>query len=181
MLQKSFFNLFLFFSILLCACHSIDDKNRKLNCKDTTQIITAIVSAKRFLMENQETETLFFLKNNLYNNAWPDSTSRFKFVFIENNSRSRMFNIGPGFPYDGRQRLSLLKFTFRNDTCNTVIQENGSNLFYETKSIYKNKIWDVIEERVRVGGRVERFEFENEDWYKNWKQKIPKQENLLNR
>lgn len=181
MLKRPFFKLFLLFFILLSACQSIDDKNRKLNSIDTAQIITAVVSAKSFLKENQETDTLFFLKNNFYNNAWPHYTSRFKLVFITNNSRSRMFNIGPGFPHDSRQRLSLLKFSFRNDTCNTVIQENGSNLFYETKIAYKNKKWNVIDQVVRVGGRAERFEFENEDWYKNWKQKIPKQERLFNK
>ena len=40
----------------------------------------------------------------------------------------------------------------------------------------KNKKWKIKDELVHVGGRVEKFEFKNEDWYKNWMQKIRKQE-----
>jgi len=176
MLYRFFLKPFLLlFPIVLFACHSIEDKSIKNNHLDIAQIVTKIVNGKLFLDENKQTDTLFFLKNGFYNNSWPHHTPKFKLVFIENNSRSRMFNIGPGFPHDARQRLSIVKFSHRNDTCTVAILENGSNLFYDAKLLYKNKEWRLIEEQVRVGGRAEKFEFENEKWYKNWKQKINKQ------
>ncbi len=48
-----------------------------------------------------------------------------------------MTNLGPGFPYDSRERLSLFKFEYINDTIKVGIYEHGGHLFYETELIFK--------------------------------------------
>ncbi|KQR71783.1 hypothetical protein [Pedobacter sp. Leaf176] len=156
------------------ACHSIDKNKNELKTSDTTKIMASVFNGTMFLKENPSIDTLFLLKNKFFNKSWPHRTARLKIEFIDDNSKTRMFNIGPGFPCDARQRLSILKFNYKKDTVNMVMLDHGSNLFYDTKLINRNKNWEVVKEEISVGGRVERFEFEDEDWYLLLKEKKEK-------
>ena len=83
-----------------------------------------------------------------------------------------MANIGLSYPYDGRQRLSIFKFENRGDTLNVQMYEHGSNVFYNTDLIEANGDWTIVKQRAYSGGRVEKYEFEDEEWYKELKKKI---------
>lgn len=146
---------------------------------DTTKIIKAVLSGKEFLIENPDTDTLFFLRNKFFNKDWPTSTKKFKIEYLKDMPQTRMFNIGPGFPNDSRQRLSLIKFEFKNDTARVIILEHGSNLFYDAKLLHINDSWKLIMENAYAGGRLEKFEFENDRWYLDLKKKVKKMINMI--
>lgn len=161
-----------FYVILFVACKSTDNEENKLKRDDTVKIISSILSGQEFLKENLNVDTLFFLKNKLFNESLLKTTSRFKVEPLEDNTRTRMTNIGPGFPYDRRQRLNLFKFDYKNDTVKIGMYEHGGHLFYETELVLKKGNWVILKQSASSGGRMEKFEFEDEEWYKELKKKI---------
>ena len=164
-------NLLILSTVLFFACRSTDRKENILKSDDTVEIISAVLNGREFLKENPHLDTVFFLRNKLFNASWLKIPSRFKISSLEDNSRTRMTNIGPGFPYDKRQRLSLFKFDYINDTAEVSIYEHGGHLFYNTKLNLKNGNWRILQQQASSGGKLDKFEFENEEWYKELKKK----------
>ncbi len=139
---------------------------------DTTEIVSVSLNGKEFSKENLDVDALYFLRNNLFNQSFLKAKSRFKISSLPYNSQSRMANIGLSYPYDGRQRLSVFKFDYKNDTVKVGMYEHGGNLFYETGLGLKKGKWIILKQRAFSGGRIGKFEFENEEWYKDLKKKI---------
>ncbi len=164
-------NIFLIFSLVFFSCHSIETEKNILTKDDTIEIIGASVNGKEFLKENLDIDTLYFLRNKLFNQSLLKAKSPFKLLSLPDNSQSKMANIGLSYPYDARQRLSIFKFENRGDTLNVQMYEHGSNLFYRTDLIENNGKWIIVKQRAYSGGRIEKFDFEKEQWYIDLKKK----------
>ena len=169
--MKKKIRFLLFCTALFFACQSTDIKENKLKSIDTMKIISSILNGREFLKENPNFDTVFFLRNKLFTGGLLKGESSFKIASLEDNSRTRMINIGPGFPYDGRERLSVVKFEYKDDTVKFNMYEHGGNLFYDTDLISEGKDWIILKQNVYNGGRLEKFEFEDEEWYKELKKK----------
>lgn len=163
--------LLVFYSFLFFACQPVDTE-KNLTGDDTVKIINSILNGKEFLKENLNVDTLYFLRNKLFNENLFKAKDHFEIKSLEDNSRSRMANIGPSYPYDGRERLSVFKFDYKNDSVKVGMYEHGGNLFYETELGLKKGNWLILKQRVYSGGRIKKFEFENEAWYKELKKKV---------
>lgn len=173
--MKRIFQILLLLTFL--GCKPTD--NRVLETQDTTKILNVILNGEEFLKENLNVDTLFFLRNKLYNKGYPTMANRFKIESLEDNSRSRMANLGPFDPYDGRERLSVFKFEYKNDTVKVGMYEHGSNLFYETELGIKKGNWVILNQSASSGGKREKFEFENEEWYKELKKKVKPRQSMF--
>lgn len=169
-MKKDIFLAFCVFSLF--ACQSADTQNITLMSNDTAEIISVSLNNKEFLKENLDIDTLYFLRNKLFNQSFLKAESRFKISSLPDNSQSRMANIGLSYPYDGRQRLSVFKFEHIDDTLNVQMYEQGSNLFYKTNLIKRNGNWLIVKQRTYSGGRLDKYEFEDEQWYLDLKKKI---------
>jgi len=162
----------IFYIALFLACKASDSKENRLKPDDTVKIISAVLNGRVFLKENVKVDKIFFLRNKFFSESWLKSKSSFKLASLENTSRTRMTNVGPGFPSDSRQRLSLFKFEYKNDTAKVDIYEYGGHLFYETELGLKKENWIILKQGASSGGRMEKFEFEDEKWYLDLKKKI---------
>ncbi|WP_316807542.1 hypothetical protein [Pedobacter agri] len=152
--------------LVFTGCRFEHTRCTKLTPSDTTLIIYNILNGNKFLEENTETDTIFFLRNKFFNKSFPTHTKHFVVKSLEDNSRARMFNLGPGFPNDGRQRFTVFKFSYKNDTVKTGINEHGTNLFYETELVQHQKHWTITKQNISPGGKLEKFDYEHEQWYK---------------
>lgn len=161
-----------YISLLLTFLGCKTNRNDVLTTQDTIKIMSVILNGRAFLKENSNVDTLFFLRNKLFNKSWLEAKSRFKIKSLEDNSQTRMTNIGPGFPSDRRQRLSISKFEYKNDTAEIVMYEHGGHLYYETELNLKKGNWIILKQQAFSGGRIEKFEFEDEEWYKDLKKKV---------
>lgn len=117
--------------VILCfSCNLSNDKKiKKLGANDTTRIVNSVFNGKEFLASNIAKDTIYILQTKYLNSAWPKKTKNFDFSFLPSNSRTRMFNIGPGFPYDGRERLSIFLFEYKNDTVKVGMYEHEDICF----------------------------------------------------
>jgi hypothetical protein len=167
MLRNTFFLLI----VLSCvSCRKSEDKF--LSANDTTAIFNTILNDREFLKETIHIDTLFFLKTKFYNKSWTKQSTYFKLLFIKDIPQAKMLNFGPNSPYDGRTRISVLKFYLKKDTVSVLMLNHGPNIFYDYNLIRKNNIWLVTKRDIESGGRREYYGFEKDQWYLDLKKKI---------
>ena len=161
--------------ILLLALFSCNYSGKtSLSRKDTTAIFQSILESKTFVKENicGSSDTLFLLKTKYFNGSWPQKAKYFNIAFIQDESRSKILNFGPDSPYDGRLRISILKFDEKKDTVFILMLNHGPYVYFNYKLAKKNNLWEVKSENFDSGGRRAYYGFENEQWYLDLKKKI---------
>lgn len=164
-----YFLLFIFFS----SCSPTEKKS--LDGIDTAKIFQLIFDNNLFVKENQRknSDTLYFLKSKYVNNNWPMKSKHFNIAIIDSTSQAMIVNFGPSSPYDGRRRLSVLKFSRNKDLLNVLILRHGDQIYFDCtlKSIGGNN-WNVLKVKVDDVGRKASYDFEKEQWYIDLKKKI---------
>lgn len=166
---------FLYFLILVCFSACISSEENSLNGIDTAKIMHLIFENNLFVNENlkKNSDTLYILKSIYINDSWPKKTKHFNLKYIDSTSRATIVNFGPNSPYDGRSRLSVLKFYHNKDSVNVLILSHGDQIFFicSLKLIDRNN-WKILETRLDDVGRRAKYEFEDEQWYIDLKKKI---------
>jgi len=158
------------FSLFSC---NLSEK-RSENSKDTSAIFQEIFNSKSFVRENicVASDSLYLLKTQYFNNSWPSKNKYFDIYFINDIPQSKILNFGPNDPYDGRKRLSVFKFTLRDDTASISMLDHGPNKFWEFILVKKNSYWSIVKEHFETGGKREYYGFEKDQWYLDLKKKI---------
>lgn len=160
----------LFFALLSCK----STKKTLLSGKDTATVFQSILESKIFVKENicAGSDSLYMLKNKYFNNSWPQKSTYFNIFFIADKPQSKILNFGPNSPYDGRTRISILKFLQKEDTVSVLMLNHGPNVFFEYNLIRENNLWRIVNENYESGGRKSYYGFEKDQWYIDLKKKM---------
>lgn len=167
--MKNFFCLSVLY-IGLFSCRPPQKFPAKANY-DTISVINCFFESNFFRRQVGKAHDIYLVRNQFIGS---DSVFRTKYhivKYLPNNSRSKMPNLGPGYPYDDRERLSF-KLELVEDTAYVSMYNYGYNEFYGAILVKSNDIWHIVSGDVEAGGRIEYGDLLTEDWYLEMKKKV---------
>lgn len=135
-------NLYLIMlSICLVSCK--ESNLKKLSPKDSAEIVSNALNSKLFLKDNIETDTIHFLKNNYYNQSWPEKTQYFRLFYIEDTKDTHTINT-PSKPVDRRTRISPFEFKLEKNTVYLTLFDYGVQATYDFKLKKTDGVWKTV-------------------------------------
>lgn len=123
--------------------HSVD-------AGDTSKIVQKALDSELFVKHNftKKNDTIYLIKSQYYNSNWPQKSSIFKIMYLDDNEDIKIVNRVR--KYDKRTRIGISRFELKSDTVSLVLYDFGLQTGYYFKFVPGREDWELTDERIEI-------------------------------